>query len=160
MEILQINTVQKVNKAFVGVRELESGGGQRVFLLCLVPVISSIRPCLVALILLFCYSSLCICFHCRSIICGSLASARHKTESHFPLVLCCADSQTIRPPFWLAEPWRGGGVIRSSSWMFRRSGNERRRYVRNTGHFAMWLQVQMRNLGLFTDQNIWGYVDF
>lgn len=73
MEILQINTVQKVNEAFVGVRdlELESGGGQRVFPLCLVPVITSIRPRLVALILLFCYSGLCICFRRRSIICGS-----------------------------------------------------------------------------------------
>lgn len=123
--ILWINTVS------VEVRDLkrDSGGAQRgnkkrripvVLLLCLVPLICSGRPRLVALILLFCYAALDICFHRTSIICASLASQLHMNESHFPsycVVVTPKQSRRHRNAR-SQQPWKGGGGIkRSISWI-------------------------------------------
>lgn len=124
--ILWINTVS------VEVRDLKrhSGGAQRrnkkrripvVLLLCLVPLICWGRPGLVALILLFCYAGLDICFHRTSIICASPASQLHMSESHFPsycaIVVTPKQSRGHRNAR-SQQPWKGGGGIkRSISWM-------------------------------------------
>lgn len=124
--ILWINTVS------VEVRDLkrDSGGAQRrnkkqripvVLLLCLVPLICWGRPRLVALILLFCYAGLDICFHRTSIICASLASQLHMSESHFPsycAIVVTPKQSGRRRNARSQQPWKGGGGIkRSIRWM-------------------------------------------
>lgn len=115
------------------------------------PLICSIRPRLGALILLFCYASLAICFHSLSIMCASLPSARHMNKSHFPShcipVTSKQSTRRRRRPnsqSWICE--RGGGEIKAADGY---SGAADYLIKRVRDILNMWVLEQIRCLSWF-----------
>lgn len=114
----------------------------------------------VALILLFCYASLAICFLCLSIMCAPLTLPWHMNGSHFPYYCVVVTSKHLSYHLnsQSQRVWKGGGEIKAGRRSFRSSRrfNTSKDDLRNKAGFNMW--SHLLNCERFDLQTKWNSV--